>query len=300
MNIYSGVDNLPSGQTDGKLIEGCLCLEGGAFRGVYSSGVCDALMENGINLSACAGVSAGALNAIGYVSGQIGRSGRVNLRFRHDSRYVGPKAIMQNKGLIGFEFLFNELPGILPFNEERFYRPEQKMIAVATNCETGKPEYFEKGKCDIFKAVQASASMPFISAIVNVEGKKCLDGGATVHTPYKWALNQKYRKIIAVRTRDRSYRKPADKNSAMAKMMYHKYPAYLKRLLHSNENFNKECDKLDILGDEGRILVLYPSRPVNDISRIESDMEKLGKLYYLGYHDTLAQMDRIKRYLEID
>lgn len=298
MRVYSGVDKLPTGQTDEKLIEGCLCLEGGAFRGVYTSGVCDALMENGINMSACVGVSAGALNGVGYVSGQIGRCGRINLKYRHDGRYVGLRALVRNKGIIGFDFLFNEVPDFLPFNKERFERPEQRFVAVATNCKSGKTEYFEKGKCDIFKAVQASSSMQYVSKPVIVDGKPCLDGGATVHTPYKWALDNKYEKIIVVRTRDREYRR-TPKNHAAAKLMYKKYPKYMECLMNVETAYNKECDRLDILGDEGRVLVLYPSKPLDHISRIEPDMEKLGWLYYLGYNDTLAQMNRIRNYLAL-
>ena len=97
--VYSGIGKLPTGRASDNITEGCIVLEGGAFRGVYTSGVLDALMEEDINMRCTVGVSAGALNGVNYVSGQIGRSGRINLRYRHDSRYVGAKAIKKNKGI---------------------------------------------------------------------------------------------------------------------------------------------------------------------------------------------------------
>ena len=97
--VFSGLSRLPKGLASDQLTEGCIVLEGGAFRGLYTSGVLDALMEAGINLSCTVGVSAGALNGMNYVSGQIGRSGRLNLTYRHDSRYVGLKAIRKNRGV---------------------------------------------------------------------------------------------------------------------------------------------------------------------------------------------------------
>ena len=91
--IYSGIYQLPAALASDTITEGCIILEGGAFRGVYTSGVLDALMEADLNFQCTVGVSAGAMNGMNYVSGQIGRSGRINLRYRHDSRYVGLHAV---------------------------------------------------------------------------------------------------------------------------------------------------------------------------------------------------------------
>ena len=70
--VYYGLDRLPSGMASNQITDGCLVLEGGAFRGLYTSGVCDALMEENINMRATIGISAGGMNGVNYVSGQIG------------------------------------------------------------------------------------------------------------------------------------------------------------------------------------------------------------------------------------
>ncbi|HAM31596.1 MAG TPA: patatin family protein, partial [Erysipelotrichaceae bacterium] len=41
--VFSGLVYLPKGQASDNIIEGCIVLEGGAFRGVYGEGVLDAL-----------------------------------------------------------------------------------------------------------------------------------------------------------------------------------------------------------------------------------------------------------------
>ena len=120
--IYSGIDALPKGIAPDTIVEGCAVLEGGAFRGVYGEGVLDAMMENGLNLSCTIGVSAGALNGLNYVAGNIGRAARTNLRFRHDQRYVGLTAMRHNHGLIGFDFAFHELNRYEPLNVERLHK----------------------------------------------------------------------------------------------------------------------------------------------------------------------------------
>ena len=84
--VYSKLDKIPEKTAPDTVVEGCMVLEGGAFRGVYAEGVLDVLMEAGINLSCTIGVSAGALNGINYLSGQIGRAARLHLGYRHDKR----------------------------------------------------------------------------------------------------------------------------------------------------------------------------------------------------------------------
>ena len=188
--IYSHIDKIPSGSASRKVTEGCLVLEGGAFRGLYSQGFMDAMMKAGINMQCTIGVSAGAMAGMNYVAGQIGRSARVNLKYRHDSRYVGIQAVRHNKGLIGFDFVFDGLKESDPFDGKRFFEPERRFVAVATNCLTGETEYFEKGHCtNIFHAIRASASMPYISKMVDIDGKPYLDGGCSCKIPYQWAID---------------------------------------------------------------------------------------------------------------
>ena len=299
--VYSGIDNLPNGISSEEIVQGCLVLEGGAFRGVYEEGVLDAMLEAGINMQCTIGVSAGALNGMNYVAGQIGRSARVNLRYRHDHRYVGVRALRNNHGIIGFDFLFEGLKNIDSLNYERFHRKEQRFIAVATNCKTGKTEYFEKGLCkDIFQAIRASATLPYISKMVDIDGTPYLDGGCSCRIAYQWALNENFEKIVVVKTRDDSFRKPIkDKKIHRAKAFYHFYPELAESLARSDEDYNRQCDEIEKLRREKRIFVISPSKPVN-VGRIEGDMEKLGKLYYLGYEDAKKQMKDLMDYLSIN
>lgn len=297
MRAYKNVENLPIGHASDKVTPGCIVLEGGAFRGVYTSGVLDRLMQADMNMQCTIGVSAGAMNGYNYVSGQIGRSGRINLTYRHDSRYIGYKALWQNRGITGFDFLFNELGDELPFDQESFDRPERRFVAVATNCITGKPVYFEKGKCeDIRKAIQASASVPIASKMVHIGGSPYLDGGCSVKIPIDWALSEGFEKIVVVRTRDRAYRKPPQRMSALIERLYNTYPILARELEEETKRYNTLCDHVDALEREGRIFVIAPTRPVR-IMRFEGDMERLGALYQLGYCDAGGRLHALEKYL---
>ena len=297
--IYSHIDKIPSGSASRKVTEGCLVLEGGAFRGLYSQGFMDAMMKADINMQCTIGVSAGAMAGMNYVAGQIGRSARVNLKYRHDSRYVGIQAVRHNKGLIGFDFVFDGLKESDPFDGKRFFEPERRFVAVATNCLTGEAEYFEKGHCtNIFHAIRASASMPYISNMVDIDGKPYLDGGCSCKIPYQWAIDQGFEKIVVIKTRHADYRKNLKKASetSLAHRIYHTYPEFAHVLEQSDAAYNHQCDELEQLAKAGRIYLVSPSVPMR-ISRLEKDMEKLGHLYARGYKDAKDQMEQLKAYL---
>ncbi len=301
VRVYSQLYNIPRGNAGDSLIPGCLVLEGGAFRGLYTSGVLDAFMQNDINLSSTIGISAGALNGFNYVSGDIGRSAYFNLRYRHDSRWVGMKAMQESHSVTGFHFMFNEGAEELPFNSERFYHSGRRFVAVATSLETGEPVYFDNHDPHIRQAVTASASMPFVSAPVMIGGHPYLDGGCKIKIPIDWALAHRFKKIVVITTRDASYRRKPSlgrRTSQLLHSMYRHYPAFVESMENSYRTYNTICDHLDSLCEEGRIFRISPSKPVT-VSRLEGDMEKLGTLYRLGYQDALDQMDALRRYLNL-
>lgn len=299
--IYSGIDNILCGTASDNIVEGCMVLEGGAFRGLYTEGVLDYLMQQGINMQCTVGVSAGALNAANYVSGQIGRTARINLRYRHDDRYVGLEAIRKNDGIIGFDFLYNDLEHLDPLDKKRMFDPSRKLVAVVTNLHSGKAEYMDRDNCsDIFQAIRASASMPFVSKPVYIDGIPYLDGGCACKIPYKWALDNRYKKIIIIKTREDSYRKPVGTSATdkICKSVYRNFNNFTETLIQSNSIYNQGCDEIETFRKDGRVFVISPSKAVT-VGRLEPDMEKLGELYFLGVEDAKRNFEALKKYLEI-
>lgn len=294
--IYSGIDRIPQGKATEELTPGCLVLEGGAFKGLYTQGVLDALMISGVNLQCVIGISAGGLAGGNYVSGQIGRSARVSLTYRHDPRYVGLQALRNSRSIVDVGFVTEDRGIFEPMDMERFSRPEQRFLVIATNCLTGEPEVFEKGKCsDILLACRASATLPYLAPMVMIDGTPYLDGGCSLKIPYQWALDEGFEKILVIRTREPSFRKKK-REDPLAEKVYRKYPALAQRIKTMNLEANREFEEVERLHEEGRVMRIAPSREVS-VSRLERDMEKLGSLYWLGYGDAMDQMDRIRSYL---
>ena len=296
--VYSRMESIPNGRASDVIIPGCLVLEGGAFRGLYTQGLLDFWMQNDINFQTVIGVSAGALSAAAYMSGQIGRSARVNLGYRHNSNYIGVKALSKAHSPIRLDFLIHDYDQIEPLDMERFHDSRRRLVVVATNCQTGKPEFFEKDNCtDLILGIKASASMPYISPMVEVDGKKCLDGGCSCAVPYQWAIDEGYRKIVVVRTREHGFRKPESKLKNTARRVYRRHQEFAEALDDSSARYNRQCDEMERLAEEGRLFMVEPSESVT-VGRVEGDMEKLGALYWLGYHDGEKTLGALREYLE--
>ena len=245
MKIYDRINEIPSGTAGDSIQPGCLVLEGGGWRGLYTIGALDALMEEDINFQTVVGVSAGALSGVGYLSGQIGWAGRIDLTYRNDPKYVGIGAIYREHGVMGLHYLFSDLIRKHPIDMERFNRPERELVAVATNLETGEPEYFRKTECDIFEAVIASASVPYVSTPIIIDRKPYLDGGCSVKIAYQWAKAQQFEKIAVICTRERGYRREEKDLPKVAKYKYRKYPNFVNSLEYKEECYNRTLKEME-------------------------------------------------------
>lgn len=296
---FKNINNLKVKNYDGPITKGCLVLEGGALRGIYTAGVLDYFLEKGLNIETCYGVSAGALTGTNYIAGAFGRSAMLILKYRFNKHYVGLEALKESGSVMGFKFMFEDLAKEYPLNEAKIFTDDRNLIAVATNVETGLADYFtnHSDRDTFYDAIKASASMPLVSKMVKINENYYLDGGIATKIPIRKALEDKQEKIIFIGTREADYRrKPSSKELDLAKVIYKKYPKFIEAFENANINYNEDCDMIDTLVLQKKICSITPSRPVT-ISRVESDIDKLSDLYYLGYFDGMNHYDEVINYL---
>ena len=278
-----------------------LLLEGGSLRGLYTAGALDTLMEREIYFPAVAGVSAGALNAVNYVAHQPGRSASINLRYRKDPRYFGPMAAFHGGSLFGLNFMLKDLSQSIPFDYDTFYHGSQRMVAVATCVQTGKPAYFEKGKTDFdfFESVRASASLPLVSVPVRLGKFSYLDGGCSCPIPLHWAQTEGFEKTVIITTRQKGFRKtpPSQRMINLYDDFYGRNALFMATLLTQEVRYNALMEEIDALEEAGKIFVLRPADPV-DISRFEKDTDKLLNLYNRGRREMREQLNALEAYLQ--
>ena len=180
-----------------------IVMEGGAMRGMFTCGVLDVLMEEGITFDGAVGVSAGATFGCNLKSGQIGRALRYNKKYCTDKRYHSISSLITTGDIYNVDFCYEKLPYELDkWNLDSFQKNPMEFYCVATDAVTGKPVYYkcEKGDRKDIKWIQASASMPLISRPVKIDGGVYLDGGISDSIPLKFMEKKGYDKILVIET----------------------------------------------------------------------------------------------------
>ncbi len=270
-----------------------LVLEGGGMRGVYTSGVLDAMMDAGLRADYVVGVSAGANNGVSFVSGQRGRSIRINLNYIDDSRYLSFQNFIRERSLFGMRFLFEEIANKLdPFDYEAFLRSPTEFVAGVTDVKTGRPAYFNKSYINHDSTVlRASSSIPMFSPVVHYLGGAYLDGGTTDPIPFEKALSDGCERIVVVLTRDRGYEKKPEPLRAAYQRLLRSMPEMIGALDRRSEVYNAQRSRLFEMEKAGTALVVAPEKPLS-LDRFEKDKGKLTAAYEEGMVDAKRLMQQ--------
>ena len=276
-----------------------LVLEGGGMRAIYTAGVLDMFLENNIEVDGILGVSAGVLFGVNYVSKQKGRCLRYNLKYANDKRYMGMHSLLTTGNIVNKDFAYYELPLNLDiFDDKTFQNSATKFYATVTNVETGKPEYIQlHSVINQIEVLRATSAMPLVSEIIDIDGKKYLDGGISDSIPIDKCKSLGYDKIIVVLTRPIEYRKKKG-NNFFNKIVYRKYPSLVKTLENRYKSYNEAVEKIIDMENRKEIFVIRPSRAIS-VSRIEKNTEKLEDVYNLGVQDCKNRLQELMKYLKI-
>lgn len=282
------------------IFESGLILEGGGMRGLYTAGVLDFFMDVGIWISHCYGVSAGAVNATNYVSGQHGRTFRITADYINDKRYCSIHNLLTTGDLFGADFLYNRIPNELePFDYNAFEKSDISMTAVVTNVHTGEAEY--RTITDLRREMQwlrASCSLPLFAKIVELDGGHYLDGGISDSIPLEKSIRDGNRKNIVILTQHKGYQKKAEGVTAwIGSLLCRKYPKTLMAGKQRHLMYNRQLELVEEQERQGNALVIRPKAPVG-IGRAEKDTKKLTALYGQGYADARGRLEEIMEFLK--
>lgn len=277
-----------------------LILEGGAMRGLFTAGVLDVMMENGITYDGAIGVSAGAIFGCNYKSGQIGRVVRYNKLFCRDKRFCSIRSLLQTGNIYNTDFCYGEVPLKLDvFDFEAYESNPMDFYAVCTDIETGKAVYHKYlGKEDNgFDWLRASASMPLVSQIVEISGQKMLDGGISDSIPVKYFESIGFDRNVVVLTRPYGYRKEKSRMLPLIRRKYDAYPKLIEDMTNRHLMYNNELDYIEKQEAAGNLFVIRPASPL-PVKRVERDPDKLQSAYDIGRKTAEGLMDKLRLFLE--
>ncbi len=276
-----------------------IVLEGGALRTIFSSGVCDALVEADLLPDYVVGVSAGIAYGVSYVSRQPRRNLEILLKYANDKRYMSKRNLFKpsNRCYFGLKFTYEEIPNrLVPCDYETFAAFPGEVEAVVTNLETGGPEYIPvPRRDDQFQVLQATCAMPLLFPIYHINGIPCLDGGSSDGIPYGRAVQKRCDRIVVVLTRERDYRRTPEQYQALVDLRYRRYPNFRATMHSRAERYNACREELFRLEKEGKVILLAP-KSTQGFSRIEKDVDKIKALWQDGYDLGRARAEEIRAF----
>ena len=276
-----------------------LILEGGAMRGMFTAGVIDVMMENGIDYDGIIGVSAGAAFGCNYKSRQIGRAIRYNMKFCNDKRYSGIGSLIKTGNIYNTDFAYGEVPLKYDvFDFDAYQNDSTEFYVVCTDIETGEAVYHSYGGKDDhgFDWIRASASMPIVSRIVEIDGQKLLDGGIADSIPVKYFEKIGYDKNVVVLTQPGSYRKKKNALLPLIRLKYRKYPKLAEAMENRHLVYNQTLEYIAEQEKQGKLFVIRPKEKLR-IGKVEKDPEKLKEIYDLGRETAALQLSAVRDFL---
>lgn len=277
-----------------------LILEGGSFRGIFSAGVMDALLEHGIMADYVIGASAGISNGVSYISKQPRRNLKVFLKYRNDKRYIGQRNLIKQRSVFGLDFVYDEVPNKLELFDWKTYRafPGQ-IVVVTTNALTGEPTYMDGKRMDRkFTMLRATCALPLAFPAIKIKGVPYYDGGLSDPIPLKKAMADGCTKNIVVLTRPEGYIKDVTSEAKLAARVYHrKYPKIAEEMVTRHIGYNETTEYIKELEKKQEVFVFRPSHPIESF---EKDERILKQSYEMGYQMVVDRLSELKEYLKND
>ena len=276
-----------------------LVLEGGGMRGLFTAGVIDVMMEQGIRFDGIVGVSAGATFGCNYKSHQPGRVLRYNVRFKDDPRYMGLRSLLRTGDLVGAEFSYHTMPRELDvFDAGTFNSDPTEFHIVCTDVGAGEPVYHRIDVADeeAFDWIRASASMPLVSRPVSLEGRLLLDGGISDSIPLRYFQGQGFLRNVVILTQPKGFFKRKTKLMPLFHLFMRRYPAIVRAMSRRHLMYNDELSYLAEQEQQGDILLIYPQDAL-PIGRTEQDEAKMRRIYAMGRQKAEEMLPQIKDFL---
>ena len=277
-----------------------LVLEGGAMRGLFTAGIIDVMMEAGVEPDGLIGVSAGAAFGCNYKSRQPGRAIRYNTRFAKDGRYSGLKSLLTTGDYFNAQFGYHIVPYQYDlFDVAAFEQNPMEFIVVCTDVLTGQAVYHKMDRVDFdeLEWLRASASMPLASKVVEVGGRKLLDGGVADSIPLAYFESIGYDRNVVILTQPEGYVKHRTKLMPLMRIGLRRYPEMIQAMDRRYLMYNRELEFVRQAEREGRCLVIRPDEKL-PIGHISPDPEEMKRVYQIGREMGDRYIERIKAFYQ--
>lgn len=287
-----------------------LIFEGGGMRASNTSAVAVRLLEENISFGHVYGVSAGASNAVNYLSRDVRRTEESFTGYVASREHIGWHRLLKGQHFFDGPWIYEGAAeryagtgDSMEFDWDAFVANQAQVHIEAFDVERGCAVKWTKRDmedcADMMLRVRASSALPGFMEPAQVEGRTYLDGGLADGWGISLmsAIEDGFDRFFIVRTQPRGYRKKKE-NPLIARILgraFKDMPHALRQMERRPDGYNHLCDQIEELERVGAALVYYPSEMT--VTNHTTDVEKLRVSYASGAEQAKREADGWKGWL---
>ncbi|MFH1153324.1 MAG: patatin family protein [Pseudomonadota bacterium] len=186
-----------------------LIVEGGAMRGIFTTGVLDGFLEAGFNpFDLFIGVSSGAGNLAAYLAQMPRRNFRIYTDYSLRSEFISFRRFLRGGHLLDLDWLWSSTIREIRLDLKTIYTSGRPFLVCVTDAGTGRAEYKSTAEQNLEDVLKASSAIPVLyRGFPLVDGRPSTDGGISDPIPVARAIHMGACRIMVLRSRPRDYHK---------------------------------------------------------------------------------------------
>jgi predicted patatin/cPLA2 family phospholipase len=260
-----------------------LVVEGGALRGVFSTGLLDGFLEARFNpFDLFIGVSSGASNLAAYLAGMIGRNRGIYMDYSLRPDFISFPKFLRGGHLLDLDWLWDITIREIRLDLATIYSRAKPFVVVLTDVQTGDAHYKLTSARDLEHILKASSAMPLLyRAYPEVDGRPMTDGGVADSIPVGEAIRRGARRIMVIRSRHRDYMKRPGLSEHVMRWHVRQYPLLQEAMTRRVERYNDVVALIRKPPEGVSIIEICPPESFR-VSRLSQDRMILQEGYEQG------------------
>ena len=261
-----------------------LVVEGGAMRGIFSTGVLDAFLERDFNpFDLCIGVSAGASNLASYLAGMYQRNYKVYTDYSIRPDFINWLKFIKGGHLVDLDWLWDITIKEIRLDLDKIINTDKEYLIGVTDVNSGNAVYLKPDKNNLEDMLKASSSIPvFYRKFVQLEKSEFVDGALVDSIPVIEAYKRNAVNIMVIRSRPYSYTMKTNWQNSLSKLYLRKYPKLTEAISNRPQKYQQALDFMRNPPSGIRIVEVNPPNSFRT-KRLTTDFSVLRQDYSQGY-----------------
>lgn len=173
-----------------------LVVEGGAMRGIFSTGILDAFLENHFNpFQIAVGVSAGATNIASYLAEMYQRNYKVYTDYSARPDFINWLKFIKGGHLVDLDWLWDLSIKEIRLDLDKILNSKTEFYIGVTKVSTGESAFLKPVKNNLEEILKASSAIPvFYRRFLRLNETDYVDGGLADPIPVCEAYRRRRKK----------------------------------------------------------------------------------------------------------